>query len=93
MDIENGSFIWDSRKEKINIAKHGVGFLLASKVFVDTDRIVFVDEKHSDNEERLFCIGKVKNRILTVRFTCRAGKIRILGAGYWRKGRKYYEKK
>jgi hypothetical protein len=38
-------------------------------------------------------VGKVNNRIITVRFTYREGKIRIIGAGYWRKGKKYYEKK
>ncbi|MDD5422490.1 MAG: BrnT family toxin, partial [Candidatus Omnitrophica bacterium] len=32
------------------------------------------------------------NKIVTVRFTRRGNKIRIIGAGYWRKGRKYYEK-
>jgi hypothetical protein len=31
--------------------------------------------------------------IITVRFTYRYGKIRIFGAGYWRKGKKEYEKK
>jgi hypothetical protein len=30
--------------------------------------------------------------ILTVRFTWRSGKIRIFGAGYWRKGQKIYVK-
>jgi hypothetical protein len=28
---------------------------------------------------------------MTVRFTWRAGRIRIIGAGYWRKGKKIYE--
>jgi hypothetical protein len=28
---------------------------------------------------------------LTVRFTYRSGVIRIIGAGYWRKGKKIYE--
>jgi len=30
--------------------------------------------------------------ILTVRFTYRAGIIRIFGAGYWRKGKVIYER-
>ena len=47
--------------------------------------------KHSETESRLFCIGKVDGRIITVRFTYRYGLIRIYGAGYWRKGRAYYE--
>ena len=35
----------------------------------------------------------VDDGVLTVRFTYRRKKIRIYGAGYWRKGRKIYERK
>ena len=31
--------------------------------------------------------GRVSGEIMTVRFTCRENKIRIIGAGYWRKGK------
>ena len=34
--------------------------------------------------------GKVDDGILTVRFTYRGETIRIIGAGYWRKGRRIY---
>ncbi|MEI6747001.1 MAG: hypothetical protein WCL34_13640 [Methylococcaceae bacterium] len=39
-------------------------------------------------------MGKNKDgsSILTVRFTYRHNRIRIIGAGYWRKGKKIYEK-
>jgi hypothetical protein len=37
-------------------------------------------------------MGKVKGGIMTVRFTYRDRKIRIIGAGYWRKGKKTYGK-
>ena len=42
-------------------------------------------------EERLFCLGRVRGKVLTVRFTYREGRIRIYGAGYWRKGRYHYD--
>lgn len=48
------------------------------------NRKVYADAKHSQAEERLFCLGKVAGRIMTVRFTYREGLIRIIGAGYWR---------
>lgn len=92
MDTLSGSFVWDADKEMENVKKHKVDFVIASKVFFDKKRFIFKDEKHSKDEARLFCIGKVGNRILTVRFTYRNELIRILGAGYWRKGREYYEK-
>ena len=92
MDRDYGSFVWDAEKEKVNIAKHGVDFVDASRAFLDPRRKIFVNPKHSETEERFFCIGSVDGRILTVRFVYRGGKIRIFGAGYWRGGRKYYEK-
>jgi uncharacterized DUF497 family protein len=93
MDKEFGSFIWDDKKEIINYYKHGVNFTTASKAFKDPKRKIYVDSMHSKKEERFFCIGKVEGKILTVRFIYRSGKIRIFGAGYWRKGETHYEKK
>lgn len=90
---ESGSFIWDPQKERINLEKHGVDFVTASLVFFDPQRKVFTDGKHSRDEERYFCIGKIDSGILTVRFTYRGHKIRIIGAGYWRKGAGYYDQK
>ena len=92
MEENKGDFIWDHRKEKVNIRKHGIDFVTAAKVFEDPRRKIFTDSRHSEKEQRYFCIGKVKNKILTVRFTYREGEIRIYGAGYWRKGKIYYEK-
>jgi uncharacterized DUF497 family protein len=55
--------------------------------------VLVKDEKHSADEERTFCLGIVNGRVATVRFTMRGDRIRIIGAGYWRKGKKYYEEK
>ena len=86
-------FIWDPAKEKLNILKHGVDFTVAVQAFKDSHRKIFVDEKHTQVEERYFCLGKVKGRVLTVRFLYRDNQIRIIGAGFWRKGKKYYDQK
>lgn len=40
----------------------------------------------------IIVFGKLDEEILTVRFIYRNNKIRIIGAGYWRKGKKIYEK-
>lgn len=53
--------------------------------------MILHDEGHSRDEARFYCLGRVGEGILTVRFTYREQVIRILGAGYWRKGRKIYE--
>ena len=85
-------FEWDSEKEKHNIHKHGVDFPQAAQAFRDPKRKIIIDSKHSRKEERYFCLGKVGGKILTARFTYRKGKIRIIGAGFWRGARPYYEK-
>ncbi len=87
------SFIWDPEKELTNITKHGIDFTTAAIAFKDPCRKIYTDSKHNSRENRFFCIGKIKDRILTVRFTYRQGKIRITGAGSWRKGPKHYENK
>ena len=93
MDDRYGSFVWDGEKERANIRKHRVDFKTAARVFQDPKRKIYRHEKQSETEERLFCIGEVMGRVLTVRFTYREGVIRIYGAAYWRKGRRYYEGK
>jgi hypothetical protein len=48
----------------------------AQSAFLDPVRVIAVDEAHSKKEPRFFCIDR----------------IRIIGAGYWRKGKQLYEK-
>ena len=86
------TFEWDPKKSVENVLKHGVSFEIAQKTFFDVNRKIYCDAKHSQHEQRYYCCGKIDEEILTVRFTIRGEKIRIIGAGYWRKGRKlYYE--
>ena len=92
MKDQSSSFIWDFEKELENVQKHGIDFITAAQAFRDPQRKIFVDAKHSKHEERLYCLGKVAGKVLTVRFTYRGSKVRIIGAGFWRKGVSYYEK-
>jgi uncharacterized DUF497 family protein len=81
-------FEWDAAKDRANRAKHGIGFELAQHAFLDPSRVIAEDLDHGGEEQRYFCFGAV----MTVRFTWRNQKIRIFGAGYWRKGKAIYEK-
>jgi uncharacterized DUF497 family protein len=74
------------------LAKHGVPFALAQYAFADPKRVIAEDVPHSAAEPRHFCFGQVGGGIVTVRFTHRAGVIRIYGAGCWRKGKAIYER-
>jgi hypothetical protein len=85
------SFEWDNAKDRLNRAKHGVSFTLAQAAFFDPRRVIAEDLEHSGGEPRYFCFGRVANGVMTVRFTYRAGRIRIFGAGFWRKGKRIYE--
>ena len=85
------NFEWDDAKNRANQKKHGVSFSEAQDVFFDRKHVVHEDLTHSKVEKRFYCFGKVGNGILTVRFTYRNESIRIIGAGYWRKGRKIYK--
>lgn len=86
-------FEWDEAKNLENQQKHGVSFYEAQHAFLDNKRVIAKDATHSQEETRYYCFGlnKEKDGILTVRFTYRSGYIRIIGAGYWRKGKKIYE--
>jgi uncharacterized DUF497 family protein len=86
-------FEWDKAKNKINLEKHGVEFDLAKKAFKDKNAFVLEDTSHSESEKRYFCFGVVDGKVMTVRFTKRGDIIRIIGAGFWRKGKKIYDKK
>jgi hypothetical protein len=85
------SFEWDAAKDRANRDKHGVSFERAQYAFFDPRRVIAEDLSHSGGERRYFCFGHVDGGVMTVRFTYRAGRIRIFGAGYWRKGKRIYE--
>jgi uncharacterized DUF497 family protein len=89
--VSMAHFEWDDDKDSENREKHGVSFGLAQQAFLDPRRVIVEDLSHSEEEARFYCMGRVEDGIMTVRFTYRDDVIRIFGAGYWRKGRKIYE--
>jgi uncharacterized DUF497 family protein len=90
--IKTPDFEWDDAKDRSNQRKHGISFSLAQFAFLDERRVILEDQDHSDDEKRYYCLGMVSGGIMTVRFTYRKNKIRIFGAGYWRKGKRIYER-
>jgi hypothetical protein len=90
--MDSTRFEWDSTKDFENFVKHGVSFLEAQAAFADERRVLVEDLAHSAGEPRYYCLGRVAKGILTVRFTLRSGVIRIIGAGFWRKGKAIYER-
>lgn len=89
--MQKARFEWSEKRDRVNQEKHGVSFSTAQRAFLDPERVIVQDISHSSEEPRFYCIGRVEDGILTVRFTYRQNVIRIFGAGYWRKGKKIYE--
>jgi uncharacterized DUF497 family protein len=89
--MKKASFEWDEEKNHINQKKHNVSFEMAQSAFDDPNRVILRDIEHEVGQKRFFCLGKVDEEILTVRFSYRRKRIRIFGAGFWRQGRKRYE--
>jgi hypothetical protein len=89
--MQKTHFEWDPNKDLENQQKHSVAFAEAQHAFADPCRVIAEDSNHSDQEQCYYCFGKVGGGILTVRFTYREDIIRIIGAGYWRKGKVIYD--
>lgn len=75
-------FVWDERKNQINIKKHGVSFQTAALVFGDDYRIEILDRAHSREEERFINVGMAGDSliVLYVVYTERENKIRLISA-------------
>ena len=53
----NIRFVWDDRKARSNLAKHGISFEEAQTVFLDEDARLIDDPDHSEGEERFVILG------------------------------------
>ena len=78
MDLK---FVWNERKNAINIEKHGVSFSMATIVFSDPGNINWYDSEHSSfSEDRWKIIGLGGCDVLTVIYTENDDYIRIISA-------------
>jgi len=86
-------FEWDDRKAAQNIAKHGVPFEYAVRVFLDPHRLDSEDTRRDYGEERWLTLGRIDDRLFVVAFTPRGNTIRLISArkANEREQRKYRE--
>jgi uncharacterized DUF497 family protein len=78
--MDNGDYQWDDAKGASNYAKHGVTFQVARDVFKDPFAIEFIDDREDYGEDRFVLIGTVGQRFLTVVYTMRGDRIRLISA-------------
>jgi uncharacterized DUF497 family protein len=74
-------FEWDEGKDLLNFEKHEVFFLEAQTTWADFHGQEYFDVLHSVGEDRFLRIGHSSaGRLLTVVFTEREGRFRIISA-------------
>jgi uncharacterized protein len=76
----HSDFEWDADKAASNLEKHKLSFELARSVFNDPFMIQWVDDRRDYGELRLIAVGVVFERALTVCYTLRGGRIRLINA-------------
>lgn len=88
------TFEWDKAKAKVNLAKHGISFELATSAFYDPLSLTIPDPMHSVGESRFILIGvSDAGRTLVVAHSDRGQAIQIISARpASRKEKKFYEK-
>lgn len=73
-------FEWDARKAAQNIAKHGVPFEYAARVFLDPLRLDAEDRRRDYGEQRRLTLGRVEGRLYVIAYTSRGRMIRLISA-------------
>jgi hypothetical protein len=73
-------FEWDDFKAAENLRIHGVSFALAALAFRDPFAVEWIDRREDYGEERIILLGMAGHHVLTVVYTERAERIRIISA-------------
>lgn len=85
-------FEWNAGNRDKNKLSHNVEWWECEEVFFNYPLFTTIDEKHSETEERVYAFGHTTNdRLLTIVFTIREQRIRIISArGMNKKERNMY---
>jgi uncharacterized protein len=72
-------FGWDAAKNRANVAKHGIDFADAVRIF-DGLALELPDIRRDYGERRLIAYGAVENREIVVVYSARGNNRRIISA-------------
>ena len=78
--MDDDVFEWDETKSLENYAKHGVDFETARRVFRDPFGVERLDDREDYGEDRLILTGTAEGSLLTVVYTERNDRIRLISA-------------
>ncbi len=70
-------FIWDKKKRKANLAKHGLDFVDAKSVFSGIT-YTFEDDRFAYGEQRFITIGMLKGKVVVIAHTEKDDVIRVI---------------
>lgn len=73
-------FEWHHAKARGNYAKHGVTFETAKKAFSDPFMVEVLDDSMDYDEERFLLIGMADGVLLSIIYTPRQGRYRLITA-------------
>jgi uncharacterized DUF497 family protein len=91
--MRGDEFEWDERKAAINLRRHKISFQTARRVFDDLFALIQQDFSEEYGEDRFLAIGMIEGRLITVVYTERGERIRIVSArkATGNERRKYYQ--
>jgi hypothetical protein len=76
----SGRFDWDDAKARSNLAKHGVPFPYAVRVFLDPDMVNLDASREGDKEARRKAVGLIEGKLYVVVYVDREGLRRVISA-------------
>jgi uncharacterized DUF497 family protein len=78
--MNNDEFEWDEDKAEANLRKHKISFQEASRAFDDLFALIEQDLSEDFGEDRFLATGMVEGSLITVVYTERDERIRIISA-------------
>jgi uncharacterized protein len=78
--MRDDEFEWDEVKAEANLRKHKISFQQASRAFDDFFALIEQDVSEDFGEARFLATGMVEGLLITVVYTERGERIRIMSA-------------
>jgi hypothetical protein len=72
-------FEWDEQRRLVNLAKHGIDFRAAARIF-EGPTVEFPDRRRDYGELRVGAYGRVNGVVLFVIYTSRGDRRRLISA-------------
>jgi uncharacterized DUF497 family protein len=73
-------FEWDEEKSQACFTKRGFDFAFSVNAFIDPNRVIHEDTRHTYGEQRFQLMGLIQGRLFVVVYTLRNDSFRIISA-------------